>query len=139
MSTSSNLTMGLVLVLCINAVFLMANYGVNEYTESSFGATDLLDRYGNRTTGTLNEFNADALPESEDSVSPETGNVFTDMFRTAKSWVLKSTGAGYIIDFLSAPVDLLRSVGLGAQLIFIIGALWYGIFVFLIVSWLLNR
>ena len=141
MTTSSNIISGLVLMLGMSVVFMLANLGVNEYTETdnTFGNTGLLDSYGNRTAGTLNEFGQDTLPETEQSVSPETGNVFTDLFRTAKNWVLQKTGAQYLIDILTAPVDLLRSMGLGNQLIFIIGALWYGVFVFLIVSWLFNR
>jgi hypothetical protein len=140
MTTSTNLISGLMLMLVMSGVFMMVNLSVNEYTEgSTYGDTGLLDSYGNRTSGTLNEFGEDTLPETEQSVSPETGNVFTDLFRTAKNWVLKTTGAQYVIDFLTAPVDLLRSMGLGNQLIFIIGALWYGVFVFLIISWLFNR
>jgi hypothetical protein len=140
MTTTSNLMTGLVLMLVLSGVFMIVNIAINDYgSGSSFGNTSLLDSYGDRKTGTLKDFDSDSLPEAEQSVSPETGSSFTDLFRTTKNWLLQKTGARYVIDFLSAPVDLLRSMGLGSQLIFIIGALWYGVFLFLIMSWLLNR
>lgn len=140
MNTSSSLMTGIMIMLVISGLLTMVNLAVNNYNpDSTFGNNNMLDRYGNKDAGTLNSFNNDYLPESEDSVSPETGNVFTDMFRTAKSWILKTTGAQYVIDYLQAPIILLKSMNLPTQLIWIIGAMWYGVFVFLIVSWLLNR
>ena len=140
MSATSNLTAGLIFLLVISGVLFLVYVGVSEDSEgSTFGGTGLLDKFGNSSTGTINEFESGALPESEQSVSPETGTSFTDLFRTAKNWILDTTGARYVIDFVGAPIVLLRSMGINSTVVFVIGAMWYGFFVFLIVSWLFNR
>ena len=141
MTTSTNLLSGLVIFLVVSGVLGMANLGVKHYNEESTFADgdNALDQYGNRGAWTVKEFDGDELPESEDSVSAETGNVFTDLFRTAKNWILNTTGAQYVIGILGAPVQLLNGMNLPPAVIWFIGTMWYGIFIFLIMSWLLNR
>jgi hypothetical protein len=141
MTTSTTLTAGLILVLVISGVLALGNYGVKYYDETStFGdGNNLLDNYGNRSSSTLNEFGVDDLPDTESSVSAETGNVFTDLFRTAKNWVLDTKGAKYVTGVIGAPVILLTSMGLDPVIVWIIGAMGYGFFAFLIISWLFNR
>lgn len=142
MTTSSNLLSGLIVFLVLSGVLGMANLGVKYYDdEATFGdgSDAALDSYGDRGNWTTREFSADDLPESEDSVSAETGNVFTDLFRTAKNWVLNTTGAQYVIGILGAPVMLLNGMNLPISIIWFISTIWYGIFIFLIISWLFNR
>lgn len=139
MSATSNLTMGLMVLLVISGVLGLANLGVKEYeSTSTFGdGANLLDNYGSNLT--LNQFGSDDLPESEDSVSVETGNIFTDIFKTAKSWILNTKGAKYVLGILGAPIVMLNSMGLDPFIVWTIGAMWYGLFAFLIASWVLNR
>ena len=141
MTTSSNLLSGLIIFVVVSGILGMANLGVKHYNdESSFADGDnVLDQYGNRGNWTIREFSGDDLPESEDSVSAETGNVFTDLFRTAKNWVLNTAGAQYVIGILGAPVMLLSGMNLPAGVVWFVATMWYGIFAFLIISWLLNR
>lgn len=143
MTTSSNLLSGLIIFLVVSGVLGMANLGVKNYNEDSTFADgdNVLDQYGNRTSGTIKEFGAEELPESEDAVSGEDqgGNIFTDLFRTARTWILQSSGAQYIIGILGAPVQLLNGMNIPTSIVWFIGSMWYGIFVFLIISWLLNR
>lgn len=141
MTTSTNLLSGLVLFLVISGVLGMANLGVKHYNEESTFADgdNVLDNYGNRGNWTVSEFSGDDLPESEDSVSAESGNMFTDIFKTAKNWLLKNTGANYIIGILGAPVSLLTGMNLPVAVVWFIATMWYGIFIFLIISWVLNR
>jgi hypothetical protein len=141
MTTSTNLLSGLVIFLVISGVLGMANLAVKNYNaDATFADGDnVLDQYGNRTAGTINEFSGDDLPESEDSVSAETGNVFTDLFRTAKNWILNTAGAQYVIGILGAPAQLLNGMNLPTSVVWFIATMWYGIFIFLIISWLLNR
>lgn len=141
MTTSTNLLSGLIIFLVVSGVLGMANLAVKNYDEEATFADgdNVLDQYGNRTAGTINEFSGDELPESEDSVSAETGSVFTDLFKTAKNWILNTAGAQYVIGILGAPVQLLSGMNLPTSVIWFIGTMWYGIFVFLIISWLFNR
>ena len=142
MTTSTNLLNGLVIFLVFSGVLGMANLAVKNYNdEATFAdsSDEALDAYGNRSAWTVREFSGDELPESEDSVSQETGNVFTDLFRTAKNWILKTTGAQYVINILGAPVQLLSGMNLPTMVIWFISTAWYGVFIFLIMSWLLNR
>jgi hypothetical protein len=141
MTTSTNLLSGLIIFLVVSGVLGMANLAVKDYNEDATFADgdNALDQYGNRSAWTVNEFSADDLPESEDSVSAESGTAFTDLFKTAKNWIIGTTGVQYVIGILGAPAQLLNGMNLPASVVWFIATVWYGIFIFLIISWLFNR
>jgi len=82
---------------------------------------------------------ASLLPEGAQSVNPETGNIFTDAFSGIKTWLLDSTGLSYLVNILSAPTNFLKMMGLPSAFSFAVGALWYGLTLFLIVGFLFGR
>ena len=47
----------------------------------------------------------DQLPTAEGSISPTTGNLFTDIFSSVKSWFGSVTGLNYLINILAAPYN----------------------------------
>lgn len=144
----SNLTSALILVLAVNVVMFLGQAAILEINpegsrfyncEGSILAT--LDQ-GNCTAGTyvLDDTDpAGRLPSGESSVSPETGNVFTDAFTAAKSWFLDSLGLSYLVAILAAPVSFLSAIGLPSAFSFAVGVLWYGVTLFLIVAFILGR
>ena len=83
-----------------------------------------------------------SLPSGETSVSPETGNIFTDAFTGIKSWFLKSTGLSYVGNILNAPYNVLSAILPGPEtqpFVFAIGSGWYALTFFLLVAFLFGR
>ena len=142
----SNLTTALVIMLSINVVFILAQASITEINPD--GGTIFYNHSGSmlsslsvgNDTYLLDDTNpGDKLPSGETSVSPETGNVYTDTFTTSRSWLLEKTGLGYVLNLLSAPYNILKSMGLPSIFSFAIGGLWYGMTLFLIVAFILGR
>ena len=136
--STSILTGALIFVLCISAIIFIGQSAIISINPAQ---SELLDRgdnllynYGNESG--VNEFDANSeLPDSADSVSPDTGNIFTDAYKTAKSWLVESTGLNYVIGILKAPYNILESMQLPNTVVWVLGSLWYGVIIFLIVSW----
>lgn len=145
----SNLTNALVVVLCINVMFFLGQASVNgvaaeiglantSFYTGSGGMIEQWDAGGN----ILSDDNSTILPQGSTGsggVSPDEGNSFTDMFSTAYNWIIDKLGIGYIIAILRAPYNFLQAIGLPQAYVFGIGSLWYGLTLFLIVSWLIGR
>lgn len=145
----SFLTRILLIVLGINAMLMLGQAAVLEINPS--GAPVFFDCQGTIfgeleqngcTTGTyvLNDTTPTSLlPSGETSVSPTTGNIFTDGFTALKNWLLTSTGLGYVTSILGAPSNFLKMMGLPPVFSFVVGALWYGLTLFLIIAFLIGR
>jgi len=145
----TNLTSALIIVLAINMMLFLGQYAVLEMNSE---ASMVYDCGG----GMVGNFDQNAcssgvyvladndplndLPDVASSVSPETGAVYTDAYTGVKGWLVETTGLGYLIEILSAPSNLLKSILPSAPaFVFAIGFLWYGITLFLIVAFLFGR
>lgn len=144
----SNLTSALIVVLSINCILFLGQMAVldisadapNFYNcqgtifgqlESSACASSIY---------VLNDTNPSSrLPSGETSVSPETGNIFTDAFTSIKSFFINDLGLGYLVAILSAPSNFLKALGLPSAFTFAIGALWYGLTLFLLIAFFWGR
>lgn len=144
----NTLTSALAIMLGIQCLFFLAQVAMVDINPdasvfyvcegSVLGGLDVNNCTG--STYVLDDGNpAGLLPSGETSVNPETGNIFTDSFTGIKSWFLDVTGLSYLVDFLSAPSNILKAIGLPNSFIFGVGALWYGILLFLIIGFLFGR
>lgn len=80
------------------------------------------------------------LPSAEGSISPTTGNLFTDTFSSIKTWVGKTTGIKYIFNILSAPYNLIKSIpNLPVEFSYAVGTLWYVITFIVIIAFFWGR
>lgn len=137
MSSTTDLTGAIIVLLVLGAVFTLANLQINDYVPGrNFYTQGEATLDINLTTGTHPQFNSSDFPNAEESVSPEDGSVFTDLFRTTKNWLLESTGANIVINVLGAPYFFLSAMGISPAITIILTALWYGVFFFLFVAWL---
>lgn len=137
-----NNTLALVIVMSINVMLFLGQAAALELNPDG-------TQYYNNEGTLLNSFRGgnytlpnnpdELLPSGESSVNPETGNIFTDTFSATRSWLLETTGLGYLINLLGAPAQFLYSIGLPAAFSWAIGALWYGITLFILVSWIIGR
>lgn len=80
-----------------------------------------------------------ALPSTDTTASPTTGDIITDTFSSGKNWVLNSLGLGYVYDLFKAPAVFLNAMGVYPQVSLALTAIWYFIMLFLFVSWLMGR
>lgn len=144
----SNLTRALLIVMSINVLFFLAQgtiLNINSTGTQFYNCegTILSEFEINRCEGEFFLLDSDiatSLPQSESAVSPEEGNVFTDIYNTAKGWVTSTTtGVGYLIAIFSAPASFLAAIGLPDLFVFGISALWGGLTFFLFIAWLFGR
>jgi len=143
MTSTTTITSALILLVSISGIFMLVQLGIEDINPSTSifydKSNSYLGEFGDPGNLTVNEYSGALLPDAAQSVSPDqNNNFFTDMFNTAKNWVL-NTPAGFILKALGAPYSILANTGLPDALVFVIGSAFYGILLFLIVSWLLNR
>ena len=84
------------------------------------------------------------IPEASDSVSTETGNIFTDSARSIRTWFSKATGSivtgwNYFTSFLGGPTRYFSIIGAPTIFVFGFGAFWYGLTLLLIIMLIFNR
>lgn len=144
-----NLTTALTIVLAINCMFILGNVAVNDLLEdnvnfyscegsvhSELGTCNLTS--GEFVLNTGNSVNL--LPTGEaTSVNQETGNIFTDIFSSTKTWLLDTMGLSYVVQILSTPYDIMIAIGLPSAFAFAVGSLWYGVTLLLIVAFIFGR
>ena len=89
---------------------------------------------------TLDEDIASQLPSGtgDADVDEETGNIFTDTFKTIKNWLLETTGLKYVISVLNALPNFVKLIFPAeyASVAFALGYLWNALVVFALVFWL---
>lgn len=142
-----NLTMALVFVLTLNVLMFLSQEAIIDMNPDG--------TYFYHREGTLlNEFDKNQgvgdpildtedtssdLPEAEGSISPTTGNLFTDTFSSIKSWFARKLGISYIMGILAAPYNILKAMHLPNSFVYAMGTLWYGVTLFLIVAFFWGR
>ena len=85
----------------------------------------------------LNTDAASQLPSSQ-NVDVAT-NPFTDIFNNILGWLKSLPGISYLVAIVSAPYNIMKSIGLPNELAFGLGFLWYGITLFCVVAFLWGR
>ena len=142
-----NLTTALVFVMALNVIMFIGQasvLGLNPDANTFFtNKGQILNEFDkNKGVGEAVLETDDTytnLPSVEGQVSPQSGNWFSDIFTSIKSWFAKTTGGNYIIQVTSAPYNMLKAIGLPNSITFALGGLWYGITFFLLVAWAFGR
>lgn len=80
------------------------------------------------------------LPSTQSSVSPTTGNIFTDTPTSIKIWLLSSIpGLDYLYALVGAPYTILSAIGMPSIISFVFSVIWYGTMLILIVAFIMGR
>lgn len=89
---------------------------------------------------TLDEDIASQLPSGtgDADIDEDTGNIFTDTFKTIKNWLLETTGLKYVISVLNALPNFIKLIFPAEfeSVAFALGYLWNALVVFALVFWL---
>lgn len=128
----------LAIMLGINVFLFLGNYAVADISGQSSGLINYEnDMIGQFDAGnyTLNEDVTSKLPSGEGSISPETGNFFTDTFSAIKNWFVETTGLNYLLGIVNAVPNFLKRF-LDPVLAYAIGFFWHALTIFLIVNFI---
>lgn len=153
MANTDNLTSYVIISLSLGLVFILAQISMQNLNPG--GSAVFINNNGNplcdvlsNGCGTYNNTLTNPLedlPSSSASVSPTTGNIWTDSFTAVKEWVI--TPGQWILKTLSFPYTALVAAGKGMgvppsiniTIAVLFSTLWYGIGIFFIVNWLTGR
>lgn len=94
---------------------------------------------GNLQTGT-SLITEDMIPSGNDTVTGDTGNIFTDTYVALKTYV--STGLdsiGFLVNVLNQPAGFLRTIGINAGICLAIQIIWSMMFLIFITAWIMGR
>lgn len=130
--------MALAIILSINVFLFMGDYAVRDISGQSTGLinyqNDMIGKF-DKGNYTLSEDVTTNLPSGEGSISPETGNFFTDTFSSIKNWFLETTGLDYLLGIVNAVPNFLKRF-LDPVLAYAIGFFWHALTIFLIVNFI---
>lgn len=153
MTNTDNLTIALVFVLCVNVMMALSQTAVDNLNPdkdvSYYNPEDsLLCNFDNNNCADENYYIDDSqiltkLPTGEQSITPTTGLSLTDTFTTIKAWfndkAENSFGFAFVRNLITAPANFLKATGLPPEFVGLIGLLWYGATIFLIVAFMIGR
>lgn len=139
----------LLLVFFIDAFLLMGQFAANEINPTG---TQFINYEGSQTstydvtgncyyTGNcvIDEDVGAQVPSGSSSISPTTGNIFTDAFTTVKSWFFSLPGVNYIVGAVNVLPNWLKGFGLPSFFAYAISAIWHMYAVWLLVEFLVGR
>lgn len=132
----------LLVVFCIDAFLLMGQYGAQQLNPSG---THFMNYQGSISSTydkgnyTLNGDVGAQLPTGSSSISPTTGNIFTDAFTTLKSWILSIPGVNFVIAAANAIPNWLSALGLDPVFAYFISAIWHAYAIWLLVEFFVGR
>lgn len=134
----------LLVVLAIDLMLFFGGYAVADINPDSdfysYGDTVLQRADAGDGSFEVRSLNSSDLPGSTASVDPETGSFFTDLFRSARNWLLSNVpGAQTVYMVVNAVPNFLSAIGLPQVFVFGVGALWHMLGAFLLVSFLWGR
>lgn len=148
---NEQLIITLVIILAVDVLLMFGQVATNEIaSEYNINGPDFFEfdksfisqfDQGNYTVLTNS---SGVIPEASDSVSTETGNIFTDSARSIKTWFNKATGSmvtgwNYFTSFLGGPTKYLKVIGTPTIFVFGFGAFWYGLTLLLLILLIFNR
>jgi len=134
------LVIALILILSIDVFFFLGQEAMNDInpdgTQFYNYEGSVISQYdsGNQTIPTTA-----TLPTGSASVSPTTGNVFTDIFTSIKETVLNIPVIGTALKIVTATPTYISSTGLPTSAKFALNGLYYAILSFLVVSFIWGR
>lgn len=133
-------SMFLLFVLFVNVLLFLGQTSIDKI---STDGTQFFNYEGSwleaRDSGnfTLNEELSGVLPESQSTVEVTDGNIFTDTWRTLKTWLTdKIPGFDFLGRVVNGPSSFLKAAGLPSEISFAIGWFWHILSIFIFVSWI---
>ena len=147
----SNITTGLIVMICIQVMLFFLQVAVIDINPDAsvfyngegtiaceYEAGGCADYNTREFVFNSTDFSG-SIPEGEGGISPDTGNLFTDIFTSIRSFFMDTLGLKYLVMFLTAPVSVLSAMNLPSVFTAVVSGMWYAIAFFLLVSFLWGR
>jgi hypothetical protein len=77
-----------------------------------------------------------SLPDSQSSVDVDSGNVFTDTWRTLSTWLREKTGYNHLERLVNGPNYFLKAAGLAPEISFVLAWAWHMLTAFLVIAFI---
>lgn len=138
-----NLTTALVFVLVINCMLYVTQLTLNELNPDS-PVSFLNTTHGNMIAqldsggNTLNEDVTGPFPGGQGATEPTGTGQDWDVFSKITEWFKNTWGIKYVYGIVTAPYYILQYI-LPQALAFVVGAIWYGITIMLIIAFIFGR
>jgi hypothetical protein len=134
----------LVIVLCIDLFLFLGQMSVldiNPNAPQIFNYDDSFLHSVNSGDNILNTSDVTGqIPSTAGSISPTTGNLFTDSISTLIGWVgVLGQGGKYLLGIITAPAGFLAMLNLPQAVTYGIGALWFLLTAFLFIGFIMGR
>jgi hypothetical protein len=144
MANADGLISALLLVLGLNLVMFLVGGAITDLGGSNelIDDNNLLMNFNAGSNGTYDipsDPGASLPGGAATSISPDTGNVFTDTFTSIKTWFVDVTGLGWLLGIMQGPKVVLTFMGLPEAAAWALAALWYSLTLFLIVAFFWGR
>ena len=135
----NDFTKAWLVVACITAIMMIAQLAIS--TENPNGIqiisdNNMVTRY--QAQGQLNDSNPYSVLPSATTTGQSGASDYTDQYRVSQDWMGKG-GGNFLQDALSAPYNILKSMNLPGELVWILGSLWYGLLMLLTAMMLLGK
>jgi len=140
LTTTSTLITFLAVMIVVNIALAMLQGAVSEINPS-ISFFDVEDspyaKYVQNETLIVDD---SYFPDSEETEADTSGNIFTDTYKSAKSWLqAKLAPLNFVSNILKQPYGFLGDIGVPHAIALGFGVLWYLIALLLLVSWLMGR
>lgn len=136
-----NLIMGLIIMVTINVGLGLFDIAVVSYNEDYEGTIDFssspaasITKNNSLYSGITDDSSVLNI-ESSESVSEETGTIFTDIFKSINNWFSeKLAPLGFFGDVLKQPAGFMSDIGVPAPFVTAFGAVWWIMFTLLFIA-----
>jgi hypothetical protein len=130
-----------VIMLAMNVAMAMTQGALLEVNPSGEVFFDVAaSPYANYASDTDILVDDSYIPQDTDIEADTSGNVFSDTYKTMKSWVqITLEPLGFIVDILKQPYGFLTDLDVPPAIALAVGAIWYIIALLVFVSWLMGR
>lgn len=141
----TNTTTALIIVMFINTLMFLSQVAMSDINPDSNTLYNykgsVMSQFDNGNQ-TLNTESLDSyIPNADDGqLDTSTGNVFTDIFKSIKNFLFEVPGVKYLALIVTAPYTILNGIfSEHKEMAFALGTFWWGITIFLIVSFIWGR
>ena len=132
----SNLTNGLIIVLCVSAMLILGGLVASDITSEDKSFMSCSGTLFNNCTSRDTSNPLSSLPSVNTNPVNPTGITGEEgIFANIGSWIADTTGLTFLYNIISAPSTFLRAIGLKTMYADIFATIWYSLLLFLIISW----
>jgi len=129
------------IMIAMNVALAFVQGGVTEVNPSGIVKFNVSSSpYANYAEGGTLLVDDSYLPEDESVEADSSGNIFSDTYKSMKSWTQNTLAPlKFVGNILAQPYGFLKDIDVPESVAVAIGVFWYIVAIFIFVSWLAGR